>query len=246
MIPTTAWLFYSTHNMTINTTEYDFKNPVELEATCPDCGCNGGGRFRLSDGSLTQVFPCDDCDNRRHNTASQEAANTAKTKWLDQIPARQQMAVYGRVSPAYKPALLCRGSIGLIGGTGEGKSSVMALVVMAVPLQPYMWIGMKSLHKLATGAAMGDEDDIRTVKRMHNTPLLCADDLSQVTWSASFASMFWDLLDHRHSSLLATLWTCQVSAASLRAKIAAATTDDALAAAIIRRLCDDTLVLTSL
>jgi DNA replication protein DnaC len=166
------------------------------------------------------------------------AAASAERKWLSGIPIHYRSPLPGMVPAHYRAVDSFQEGmkptrIGFVGPSGSGKTMAMAILLLHVRPGSFLWISACDLREACTQAAITDDRSwSELVTKAKRCGLLCIDDVSQVKFTASFASELFSILEHRNSKRLGVIWTSQHSLPSLRQKIADQCNDREQATAI--------------
>lgn len=231
--------------------------PTIKTVACPECGASvsrtiiwfGDREFQADRGCL-----CDACEEKR---VSAVATVTAREKhleqWKQRAPDDYRRAAAEQVSIPLRPALDwrpmegCR-RLGLWGAPGSGKSMAAALVVRDAGL-PFRWTNGFAARGLYNSAVSSDDpekrrEDSRLWQRLMSAPLLVLDDVDKSNFTEAWASALFDLLEHRNSNCLATIWTANYGPGGLAQKFSKCG-DIELAQAIERRLCSGALIINT-
>lgn len=202
---------------------------------------------------LPNVVPlCDACEAEQSDTwAKQQQQDRWKALYLSKLPKGYLGSKPEKVPSCYARALQWEsasnhGGLGLIGVSGEGKSSAMACALWKLEKSFLWWSGTEA-RDAAIQAATADRDREGANRRWEHAmrvPVLVLDDVSQGKLTEAWSSKLFDILETRLSNGLPTFWTCQISIAELKEKIIRQNSGDvAQAEAITRRLSQHSLVL---
>jgi DNA replication protein DnaC len=223
-----------------------------IHGTCPKCR-------QPVDFEPCELLPgivplCDGCELRQ---AERWASGEKQRIWWRLLRARcpdgYVSAEPEKVASEYRASLgwqakTHHGGLGLIGGSGSGKSCAVACVLKQLR-RPFVWWSGTEARDAATDAATADRDREGARRKWEHAmtvPLLVLDDISQGRMTEAWSSKLFDLLETRLGGGLATLWTSQCSLADLRTKIVRQNGGDSdQAAAISRRLAQHSLILKS-
>lgn len=165
---------------------------------------------------------CDSCSEAREaKDAQNRRERVARREWERVVPIGYRKtdtahpgfnkALWGQLSK-WSPEM---GGFGLVGVTGRSKTRCIALLTKRL-----IWRGYKVEWCLATKfqkAAQRQWDNEQgfkyreRVRRWQNTEVLILDDLGKQKWTDSVEQEFYDLLEHRTSNELLTLWSANTA-----------------------------------
>lgn len=226
---------------------------ITKSGLCPKCGSSV--EFEQCE-LLPKIVPlCDLCEFKQQ--ASWQIGEQ-RARWrrlyVARLPKGYLSSSPDRIASVFARAMTWKpstnhGGLGLIGGSGAGKSSAIACLLFTLEM-PFVWWSGTEARDAAIEAATSDKDRDGANRRWEHAmrvPLLVLDDISQGKMTEAWSSKLFDLLETRLGSGLPTLWTSQVSLPDLRAKIVRQNGGDhPQADAISRRLAQHSLTLRAL
>ncbi len=212
------------------------------QVPCPECGGPGGYRFGVT------TAACEPCATTIIVREAARKRQAEINRWASDLGEKYSQATPDGVPTQLSPALRSEAPrIGMTGPARAGKSCAMACIVLAVPLQRYAWVATTRLRQTSLDARQGEAEERNEARRMlgiwARVPLLCLDDLHQVTYSEAFCEALFELLETRERDGRRTLWTSNRSLAELHGKIARESKDGHRADAICGRLAQDALII---
>jgi hypothetical protein len=223
----------------------------EITKPCPRCGKPIS--FEPSEHLPRSTPICDPCAESQEIEIKRQAAAENWARMALRMPPAYRSAIYGRIGVEYAPLLKWaserhKTGAGLIGDSGSGKSSAVAVFLLQRKL-PFLWWSGTEARDAAIDAASSDNDREGARRRWEHgmtVPILVLDDVSQGRMTEAWSSRLYDLLEYRVGHGKPTFWTSQISLNNLGAKIARQNGGDMeQSAAICRRLSQHSLILQS-
>ena len=233
------------------------ETPKTEHRTCDQCGTDYEHEpFSLIDGGhdmFANCHTCNNCAEKLQAKASEEKRiESAKNEFERVVPPS-----YRKTDPdhagfnRYLWTQLSRWRpdggdswLGLVGETGRSKTRCLALIAKRL-----CWEGKRLEWCTSTGFQWAarrqfhDQDGYSACRYLQDwktTPVLILDDLGKQTWTPVVESEFFDLLEHRTSRELLTLWSANTHPEDM---VGAKQLSDDRGAPIVGRLIDNSEII---